>query len=292
MNFADRIIETCHKKSSRLVVGLDPHWHLIPDSVKAEHGEHDPEEVITRFLTRVVDVCSEFAVAFKPQIAFYERFGISGLRALRRVLARIHEHDGLVIMDGKRNDIGSTATAYAAAFFESDDHMAGFPCEALTVNGYLGTDGIQPFIKDNDNGIFVLVKTSNPSSGELQDLKLADGRTVAEAMAESVNGWNRETLGSCGYGRVGAVVGATYPDHIKRLRGLMPQSLLLVPGYGAQGGAEEAVTASFNPDGLGALINSSRGILFPKDFADKGYSSIKKAARSARDHIQSLLPSA
>ena len=289
MHFADRLMRVCRERDSRLVVGLDPHQHLIPASFKQGYAADDHENIIVDYLSEVIRVCAPSAAAFKPQIAFFEQFGLAGIKAFSRILEVLHRHDAIVITDGKRNDIGSTAAAYAAAYFGNDRLAAAFPSHGLTVNGYLGGDGIQPFLDNPEHGIFVLVKSSNPSSGDLQDLRLADGSTVAETMAGMVDRWNQASLGESGYGNVGAVVGATWPDHMARLRGLMPHSLILVPGYGAQGGDEAAVRAAFNADGLGALINSSRGIIFPSGFAERGFDAVAEACRTAREHINSLI---
>ncbi len=289
MTFADRLIAACRQRESRLVVGLDPHWGLIPASFKAEFTAAEPGEIIAEYCLQVIDATSCHAAAFKPQIAFFEQFGTAGMQALDRVLTRIRTLGGLVLLDAKRGDIGTTAEAYAHAFFGGGQQPAPWPADALTVNAYLGSDGVRPFLTNPDRGIFVLVKTSNPSSGELQDLRLASGETVAEHMADVVASWNAPTVGASGYGNVGAVIGATYPEAMKTLRGRMPQSLILVPGYGAQGGDEAAVRAAFNGDGLGALINSSRGIMFPPDYAADGFKAVARAAGQAREHIQSLI---
>ena len=286
-HFADRLVARIGERNSRLVVGLDPHWHLIPQSFKDRFPKGAVAQVLVEFILAAVDACAPYAAAFKPQVAFFEQFGVPGFEALTRILQTLREKNQLVIADAKRNDIGSTAQAYAQAYFGGPDQPPPFPADALTVNGYLGSDGIKPFLNP-EKGIFVLVKTSNPSSGELQDLTLSGGDTVAGNMARAVAQWNRESIGSSGYGNAGAVIGATYPEHMQRLRKHMPHSLILVPGYGAQGGAEAAVAAAFNPDGLGALINSSRGILFPADFAQNGFSALEHQAAKARKHINRL----
>lgn len=288
-NFGDLVLAHGEAKKSRLVVGLDPHWHLIPADFKADFAENDHEALLTQYFCQVVDVCLDVAVMFKPQIAFFEQFGLPGLAALQKILTHIHQRGGLVLMDGKRNDIGSTAAAYARAFLEHSDWEPPFSSHALTVNGYLGSDGLHPFLKDPNRGIFVLVKTSNPSSGELQDLQLADGRSVAEAMADQVEALSKASLGNNGYGNVGAVIGATYPEHMEKLRKRMPHAILLVPGYGAQGGDDAAVAAAFNQDKWGALINSSRGICFPKDWNQRGFEAIGQAAEVARAHINTIV---
>jgi len=284
MHFADRIIKTCEEKKSRLVVGLDPHWALIPDAFKQEHGPN-PGAVIAAYMCQVVAVCAPVAVAFKPQIAFFEQFGVPGFQALQQVLEEIRKQGALVIMDAKRNDIGSTAKAYASAYFGSEQLPAAFESDSLTVNAYLGKDGIAPFLEKPEKGIFALVKTSNPSSGDFQDVKIEGGETLAERVAATLNQWNEPTIGQSGYGNAGAVVGATWPEHMKLLRDKMPRSLILVPGYGAQGGSTDGVRVAFNPDGYGALINSSRGILFPPDLAENGFKAVANAASAARKDI-------
>ncbi len=290
-HFADRLNAACLAKQSRLVVGLDPHWSLIPEEFKRARAQAGAGEIISGFLIRAVDACLEHAVAFKPQVAFFEEFGAAGFQALERVVQHLASKGALIIMDGKRNDIGSTAAAYARAYFGDGDGPGAFPSDALTVNAYTGEDGIRPFLQKPGKGIFVLVKTSNPSSGQFQDLKDAAGESLAEKIAGAVSDWNRQTLGGSGYGNVGAVVGATYPEHMRALRRLLPQSILLVPGYGAQGGSLDAVRAAFREDGLGAVINSSRGVLFPEDLRARGFPAIEDAARRARSEINRLLTS-
>jgi orotidine-5'-phosphate decarboxylase len=195
-------------------------------------------------------------------------YGPEGIRAFDETVRYAKIKNLLVIADGKRNDIGSTAEAYASAYLGETgiNNRQGkiFDTDALTVNGYLGIDGIKPFIaacENYDKGIFVLVKTSNPSSGQLQDLKLADGRTIYEAMADLVNEWGSATIGQCGYSSAGAVVGATYPEQLQKLRKRMPKAWILVPGYGAQGGTASDVTHAFDRNGLGAVVNASRSLM-------------------------------
>jgi len=285
--FIDQLTRSIRSKNSRLVVGLDPHWDRIPAAFKSASA--GPAAAVEAYFTKVIAVSHPYAAAFKPQIAFFEPLGAPGLAVLSRLLRLIRGTGTPIIMDAKRNDIGSTAQAYARAFFGNDDQPPAFDSDALTVNAYLGWDGIQPFLRD-DKGIFVLVKTSNASSGEFQDLVLENGSTLSEAVAEKVNQWTSMTLGDCGYGNVGAVVGATYPDHMRRLRQSMPNAYLLVPGYGAQGGSDDAVRAAFDRDGLGAVINSSRGICFPPEFERLEFRAVADAAQRTRDAIQALLP--
>ena len=287
MHFADRMIHICQTKATRLVVGLDPHWKMIPQNFKDRHGDQ-PGKVIAAYMIGAMDATAEFAAAYKPQIAFFERFGIAGLQALSQILDKAAELEIPIIMDGKRNDIGSTAAAYAGAYFGDENGPAAFPADALTVNAYLGSDGIKPFLSRPEHGIFALVKTSNPSSGDFQDVIVSGDKTIADLVAETLCRWNQQHLGASGFGNIGAVVGATWPDHMRKLRAAMPDSLILVPGYGAQGGAEEAVSAAFDSNGLGALINSSRGVLFPRGVDDQGFAAVTEAARTARDHINRL----
>jgi orotidine-5'-phosphate decarboxylase len=287
LRFTERIQRRIESQQSPLVVGLDPHWNLLPASITALPPGEELLLALENFLWRVVDASHPYACAFKPQLAFFERLGPAGLAMLGRLLQRL-EREGLpVILDGKRNDIGSTAAAYADAFFSP---QAPWPCHALTVNGFLGGDGIEPFLNFPDHGLFVLVKTSNPGSGDLQDLRLADGRMVCEAMADLVSSWNRDRLDDSGYGPVGAVIGATWPNHMTALRARLPHSLILVPGFGAQGGEPAALRAAFKPDGRGALVNSSRAICFPDTGAPDHACAVSAAARLARDQIRACLP--
>jgi len=289
LHFADRVMRACRERNSRLVVGLDPHWGLIPERFKAKAKPGAEADVLREFLFQAIDAAAPHAAAFKPQVAFFERFGPAGMEALAAVLARLRELDAIAIVDGKRNDIGSTAAAYAGAYFGDEHGPPAFPCDALTINALLGGDGVAPFLANPDHGVFALVKTSNPSSGEFQDLALKDGGTLAHAVARAVDRWNAPTVGASGYGNAGAVIGATYPEHIRDLRGLMPRSLILVPGYGAQGGDGAAIRAAFNADGYGALINSARAILFPPDFARDGFAAVTRAAAAAQAHINRLI---
>lgn len=264
--FADRLYDAIKQKNNPSVVGLDPKIEYIPQDVLhcAQTGDSpEPEaaaDAILAFNKALIDAVGDLVPAVKPQLAYYERYGWQGMRAFAETVRYAKSKGLLVIADGKRNDIGPTAEAYAAGMFGAD----GFNADALTVNGYLGTDGIKPFASycaDKGKGIFVLVKTSNPSSGELQDLELADGRSVSEAMAAWVSRWGEDYTGKSGFSSVGAVVGATYPRQAARLRKLMPHAILLIPGYGAQGGGAEDAAAGFAFDGTGAIVNASRSIM-------------------------------
>jgi orotidine-5'-phosphate decarboxylase len=259
-HFADRLCQAIQEKRSCVVVGLDPRPEQLPPEFQPSPGA-SAEEVAERFRLfhrQVVEVVTPHAVAVKPQIAFFEPYGPAGIAAYLDAIAFARGRGLLVIGDVKRNDIGSTAEAYAAA------HLGPDGADAVTVNPYLGSDGLKPFIQvaaRNGKGVFVLVKTSNPSASEIQDL-LVDGEPVYVWVARLARGLGEAHVGRSGYSLVGAVVGATQAASARTLRREMPRALFLVPGYGAQGGAAADCAPCFNPDGLGAVVNSSRGILF------------------------------
>ncbi|MFC2174259.1 orotidine-5'-phosphate decarboxylase [archaeon] len=274
MNFADRLFAAVEEKQNPSVVGLDPRISQIPDSIKqdrvAKFGD-TPQAVAASFVAfnkKIIDAIKGVVPAVKPQMAFYEAYGPYGIEAFQITCKYAHDNGLVVIGDAKRNDIGSTATAYAKAFLGEVKTIKGsatvHTLDALTVNSYLGSDGVKPFVEEakNGKGAFLLVKTSNPSSGELQDRRLQEGTTVYEAMAKLVDKWGEEVVGARGYSSIGAVVGATYPQEAARLRLLMPKAPILVPGYGAQGGGADDTMPCFNDDGYGAIVNSSRGIIF------------------------------
>lgn len=255
-----------------IVVGLDPMLDYVPEHVKKaafeEYGEtlEGAAEAIWQFNKAIVDATHDLIPAVKPQIAMYEQFGVPGMVAFKKTVDYCKEKDLVVIGDIKRGDIGSTSKAYAVGHVGrvqvGSKSYAGFDEDFVTVNPYLGSDGIQPFIdvcKENNKGIFVLVKTSNPSSGEFQD-QLVDGKPLYELVGKKVAEWGDAFMGDS-YSYVGCVVGATYPQMGKTLRKVMPKTFILVPGYGAQGGKAEDLVPYFNADGLGAIINSSRGII-------------------------------
>jgi orotidine-5'-phosphate decarboxylase len=266
-NFADKLIAAIKAKDSVVCVGLDPRVDQIPSCIMREMAEHyeDPLELyanaVLTFNKGIIDAVKDHAVIVKPQSAFYELLGSQGVRALEETCQYAQDQGLLVLLDAKRGDIGSTAAAYAKAYLGEDT-----PVDALTVNAYLGADGIMPFLDEcgtNGKGIFILVKTSNPSSGDLQDRITADeNMSIAELMANFVETWGFDHTGENGYHSVGAVVGATYPKEAAKLRKVMPGTIFLVPGYGAQGGGAEDVRPCFDENGLGAIVNSSRGIIF------------------------------
>ena len=267
-----KLIEKIQKTKAPICVGLDPMLSYIPEHVTkkafAEFGEtlEGAAEAIWQFNKEIVDATYDLIPSVKPQIAMYEQFGIEGLKAYDKTVKYCQKKGLIVIGDVKRGDIGSTSAAYATGHIGQvkvgSNTFSGFNTEYITVNPYLGTDGVKPFVdvcNEFDRGLFVLVKTSNPSSGEFQD-KLIDGRPLYELVAEKVVEWGSESMDGA-YSNVGAVVGATYPEMSRILRKLMPKTYFLVPGYGAQGGTAEDLKYCFNEDGLGAIVNSSRGII-------------------------------
>ncbi|RKD29370.1 orotidine-5'-phosphate decarboxylase [Lacrimispora algidixylanolytica] len=267
-----QLIEKIQKTKAPVCVGLDPMLDYIPEHVLKraldEFGEtlEGAAEAIWQYNKEIIDHVYDLIPSVKPQIAMYEQFGIEGLKAYVKTVKYCHEKDLLVIGDAKRGDIGSTSSAYAAAHIGKvkvgSKSLSSFATDFLTINPYLGTDGVKPFVdvcKEEDKGLFVLVKTSNPSSGEFQD-RLIDGQPLYEHVAQKVVEWGADSMDGT-YSNVGAVVGATYPEMSSVLRKLMPNTYFLVPGYGAQGGTAEDLAPCFNEDGLGAVINSSRGII-------------------------------
>ena len=293
MNFADRLIKEINNKESHACVGLDPRWDRLPEKIKdrvvKKHGKtvKGISEAIIEFNKGIIDAVNDLVAVVKPQIAFYEQYGYLGIKAFEETIRYAKEQGLLVISDAKRNDIGSTAKAYAEGHLgvvdSSSEKDLGLSTDSLTVTPYLGWDGIKPFISNcqkSNKGIFVLVKTSNSSANELQDIKSDTGELVFEKLARLVNKWGTNVVGEEGYSSAGAVVGATYPKEAKKLRKLMPNNYFLVPGYGAQGGGAADVVPCFNQDGYGAVVNSSRGIIFAYQ-QDKYSSNYQEAARKA-----------
>jgi orotidine-5'-phosphate decarboxylase len=269
----DRLIEQIVKTQNPTVAGLDPKLSFVPEFIKAEafekHGENlkGAAKALLAFNKGLIDALCDIVPAIKPQCAYYEMYGYHGVKTLYKTIEYAKKRGMMVITDGKRNDIGTTMEAYATAHLGTlrigRETVEPFGGDALTVNGYLGSDGIKPLLticKEQDKGIFVLVKTSNPSSGELQD-RLIDGKPVYQIMGEMCEDWGSNLMGQYGYSSVGAVVGATYPKQLEELRRKLPHTFFLVPGYGAQGGAAADVAGAFDNRGLGAIVNSSRGIM-------------------------------
>ncbi len=292
----DKLVENIKKTNAPIVVGLDPMLSYVPEQIQKkafeEYGEtlEGAAEAIWQYNKGIVDATYDLIPAVKPQIAMYEQFGIEGLKAFKKTVDYCKSKGLVVIGDIKRGDIGSTSTAYAVGHLGKvtvgSKTYAGFDEDFVTVNPYLGTDGVKPFVdvcKEENKGIFVLVKTSNPSSGEFQD-RVIDGKPLYEIVGEMVDKWGADVIGKSGYSAVGAVVGATYPEMGKVLRDIMPKSFILVPGYGAQGGKASDLTHYFNEDGLGAIVNSSRGIIAAykqEKYAQFGAEAYADASRQA-----------
>ena len=291
----NQLVANIKKTGAPIVVGLDPMLNYIPEQVQkkafAEYGEtlEGAAEAIWQFNKEIVDKTYDLIPAVKPLIAMYEQFGLPGLAAFKKTVDYCKEKGLVVIGDIKRGDIGSTSAAYAVGHIGKvkvgSKTYAPFDEDFVTVNPYLGSDGVNPFLdvcKEEKKGIFVLVKTSNPSSGEFQDQKI-DGRPLYELVGEKVAAWGSEVMGD-EYSYVGAVVGATYPEMGKVLRKVMPKAYILVPGYGAQGGKGKDLVHFFNEDGLGAIVNSSRGIIAAykqEQYAKFGAENFGDASRAA-----------
>lgn len=273
MNITDRLIERTIKTRNPSVIGLDPDIFKIPDcykQVKAGHPFEAVANAITAMNQDVIDVIAPLVPAVKPQMAFYEKYGSWGVSAFEKTVAYAKQKGLVVIEDAKRNDIGNTARAYAEGhlgYVETLDgsFLPSIDVDFLTVNPYLGSESLQPFInacKCHQKGIFVLVKTSNASSGEIQNVIAPGGITISQQIAHYLADCTAKCMGRYGYSSIGAVVGATYPEEAASLRKAMPRNYFLVPGYGAQGAGPKDILPCFNEDGLGAIVNSSRGILY------------------------------
>ena len=300
-----RLIERIAQLQNPSVVGLDSLLDYIPQHIKeekfAQYGDtfDAAAQAILAYNKEIIDAICDIVPAVKPQAAYYEMYSWQGMWALCETVKYAQEKGMIVIMDGKRNDIGSTMQAYAKAHLGVSEvngkELSAFGSDMLTVNGYLGSDGIEPLLPicdEKDKGIFVLVKTSNPSSGELQDQKIGD-KSIYETMGAMCEQWGEKTQNSYGYSRVGAVVGATYPQQLSEMRQKMPHTFFLVPGYGAQGGGANDVAPAFDKNGLGAIVNSSRAILTAwkkagtdgKDFAQQA----RKAALTMKEDIMGVV---
>lgn len=300
-----RLIEKIAQMQNPSVVGLDSLLDYIPQHIKDEKFEAYGDsfdaaaQAILEYNKAIIDEICDIVPAIKPQAAYYEMYSWQGMWALCETIKYAQEKGMIVITDGKRNDIGSTMQAYAKAHLGTSTvngkELAAFGSDMLTVNGYLGSDGVEPLLPicdEKDKGIFVLVKTSNPSSGELQDQKIGD-KSIYETMGAMCEQWGAKTHTSYGYSRVGAVVGATYPEQLAEMRQKMPHTFFLVPGYGAQGGGANDVAGAFDKNGLGAVVNSSRAILTAwkkagtdgKDFAQQA----RKAALAMKEDIMGVV---
>ena len=265
----DKLIEKIKATDNPSVIGLDTDISYLPEKTLDKiNSLEQAAAAITEFNQNIIDAVFDIAPAVKVQVAYYEQLGAAGMKAFYDTLSYAKQKGMITIADVKRNDIGSTASAYSRAYFSGVEikgkRFIGFEADFITVNGYLGSDGLKPFIYDcqkYDKGIFVLVKTSNPSSAELQDQELASGKPFYQHMGQLISDLGQGLIGKYGYSKVGAVVGATHPRQAKLLRELYPSVFFLAPGYGAQGGAAEDLKACFDSNGLGAIVNSSRGII-------------------------------
>jgi orotidine-5'-phosphate decarboxylase len=291
--FADRLAKAVKKKNSRAVAGIDPRPDLLPSKVASRYKAGSEGKAMLAFAKGLIDAVEPYVCAVKPQNAFFEALGVNGVKAYKEAVQYARKNGLLVIGDVKRGDIGTTAAAYAEAHLTPG---ADFEVDAVTVNAYLGHDGIAPFLDScaaHGKGLFVLLRTSNPSAKQLQDIG-DEGSTVWERLAALVSEWGKGLIGKCGYSSVGAVAGATYPEEAARLRELAPEMVLLMPGYGAQGGKAADVARCLDENGLGAVVASSRGIMYA--FRDKDgketdpwTKAVAAAAEAMRDDINSHL---
>lgn len=269
-NSIDILIDKIKEKNNPTVMGLDPRYDMIPECIRNKYAENlsGACDAIFEFNKALIDATYDIVPAVKPQIAFYEMFGLEGLRAFNETCKYAKSKGMLVIADIKRGDIGTTAQGYSNAFIGKTPigalEYSIYDVDFVTLNPYMGIDSIKPFIDDcrkYQKGMFVLVKTSNKSSGDLQDLKLENGKTIYETVADLVNEWGKDSIGEYGYSDVSAVVGATYPKQIEELRRIMPAGFFLIPGYGAQGGKAEEIALGFDKNGLGGIVNASRSLM-------------------------------
>lgn len=301
----DRLIEKIEQTQNPTVAGLDPKLDYVPEYIKEKYFDKYGEtlkgaaKALLEFNKGLIDALYDIVPAIKPQAAYYEMYGPAGVKTLYKTQEYARSKGMYVITDGKRNDIGTTMEAYAAAHLGKvkvgSAEFEPFLGDALTVNGYLGSDGIKPLLnicRENDKGIFVLAKTSNPSSGELQD-KLIDGMPIYEVMGHMCENWGRELPGVYGYSGVGAVVGATYPAMLTELREKLPTTSFLIPGYGAQGAGAKDIAGAFDKNGLGGIVNSSRGIMcaYQKEKCDERQyaEAARREAIRMRDDIMSVV---
>ena len=302
MNAIDRLIEKIKITNNPTVMGLDPRYEMLPKCVTDKYSKdlEGVSKAIIEYNKALIDATNNIIPAIKPQIAFYEMFGIPGMKAFYETCKYAKEKGMLVIADIKRGDIGSTAQGYSNAYLGKtkigDKEESIFDVDFVTVNPYMGTDCVKPFIEDckkYDKGMFILVKTSNPSSGELQDVKLEDGQEVYKKVANLVEEWGKDLIGKYNYSSIAAVVGATYPIQLETLRKLAPHTYFLIPGYGAQGGKAENIALGFDENGLGGIVNASRSLmcayksdLWIDKFKEKEYAMATRAeAIRMRDEL-------
>lgn len=293
MNAMDRLIKKIKEMNNPTVIGIDPKYDMIPDCIKNKYDKSldGVSKAILEFNKRLIDATCDIIPAVKINIAFYEMYGLKGLETFEETCKYAKEKDMLVIADIKRGDIGTTAKAYSNAFLGrttiADKEVPVYDVDFVTLSPYMGTDSIKPFIDDcikYNKGAFVIVKTSNPSSGELQDLKLESGEEVYNIVANLVENWGKDLVGEYGYSSISAVVGATYPKQLQDLRKAAPHTFFLIPGYGAQGGKAEDIALGFDENGIGGIVNSSRGLMcaYKSDLWKDKYSEeeFEKATRA------------
>ena len=306
MNAIDRLIDKIKQTNNPTVMGLDPRFDMFPKCVTDKYDKtlEGVSKAILEYNKALIDETCDIIPAVKPQIAFYEMFGIPGLEAFKETCKYAKEKGMIVIADIKRGDIGSTAQGYSNAFLgktKIGDHEESiFDVDFVTVNPYMGTDCVKPFIEDckkYDKGIFILVKTSNPSSGELQDLKLENGKEVYMQVADLVEKWGEDLVGKYGYSSVSAVVGATYPEQLEQIRSKAPHTYFLIPGYGAQGGKAEDIALGFDKNGLGGIVNASRSLMcaykseiWKNQFTEEEYAKATRAeALRMKEELQTAI---
>lgn len=301
MHFADRLLQACKQKGNALCAGIDPRWEQLPLEIRRRHAAGGDLAAMAaafeEFGLRVLDIVAPLVPIVKPQSAFFEACGPAGLAAQQKILAKARSLGLITILDNKRGDIASTAEAYADAalagtLFEGRRQPV-WAADALTVNPYLGRDAVEPFLQSArqcDGGVFVLVRTSNKGAKQFQDLS-CEGKPIYQHVAEAVGAWSAENLGQCGFGDVGAVVGATHPAELALVRQWLPHVVFLVPGYGAQGGTGADTAAAFRADGAGAIINSSRGLTacFKPD-EPKWEEAIERATRTTIQDLRQVTP--
>ena len=306
MNAIDKLIGKIKETNNPTVIGLDPRYEMLPKCVANKYPKtlEGASKAIIEYNKALIDATYDIIPAIKPQIAFYEMFGIAGMEAFKETCKYAKEKGMIIIADIKRGDIGSTAQGYSNAYLGRTPidkiEEAVYDVDFVTVNPYMGTDCVKPFIEDckkYNKGIFILLKTSNPSSGELQDVKLENGEEVYKKVADLVEKWGEELRGKYGYSSIAAVVGATYPEQLNKIRKIAPHSYFLIPGYGAQGGKAKDIALGFDKDGLGGIINASRSLMcaYKSDFWKDKYTEEKyaKATRAEalrmRDELNQVL---
>ena len=306
MNAIDELIEKIKQTNNPTVIGLDPRYDMLPNCIKQAYSGSIEKicEGILVYNKAIIDSVYDIIPAVKPQMAFYEAFGLDGIKCFQETCQYAKQKNMVVIVDAKRGDIGSTAESYSNAYIgktKVEDKLYGLDyIDFITVNAYFGTDCVKPFIEDckkYNKGIFILVKTSNPSSGELQDLKLENGKTIYETMGNLVEDWGTQLIGENGYSSIAAVVGATYPEQLKTLREQMPHTFFLIPGYGAQGGKAGDIALGFDKNGLGGIINASRSLMcayksdrWKDQFSDEEFAKATRAeAIRMRDELNGAI---